>query len=100
MRQNCTAPGKRYPPGVHTKSRLIATFLPDAALTIQSLQRSQEETVFSCDYNGWADVPEEEREGMEAFEATLLVQRPPIPLPPVFGNPARLLLPPSHRRAA
>jgi hypothetical protein len=26
--------------------------------------------VFSCDYNGWADVPEEEREGIDAFEAT------------------------------
>jgi hypothetical protein len=25
--------------------------------------------VFSCDYNGWADVPEEEREGIDAFEA-------------------------------
>jgi hypothetical protein len=24
--------------------------------------------VFSCDYNGWADVPEEEREGIDAFE--------------------------------
>jgi hypothetical protein len=28
--------------------------------------------VFSCDYNGWADVPEEEREGIDAFEATIL----------------------------
>jgi hypothetical protein len=26
--------------------------------------------VFSCDYNGWADVPEEEREGIDAFEAS------------------------------
>lgn len=25
--------------------------------------------MFSCDYNGWADVPEEEREGIETFEA-------------------------------
>jgi hypothetical protein len=30
--------------------------------------------VFSCDYNGWADVPEEEREGIDAFEAA----RPPV----------------------
>jgi hypothetical protein len=29
--------------------------------------------VYSCDYNGWADVPEEEREGIDAFEAV----RPP-----------------------
>jgi hypothetical protein len=34
--------------------------------------------VFSCDYNGWADVPEEEREGVEAFEAL-----PPPPSPTV-----------------
>ncbi|HSJ77018.1 MAG TPA: hypothetical protein VK899_12715, partial [Gemmatimonadales bacterium] len=25
-------------------------------------------TVFSCDYNGWTDVPEAEREAIEAFE--------------------------------
>ncbi len=24
--------------------------------------------MFSCDYNGWADVPEEEREAIDAFE--------------------------------
>jgi hypothetical protein len=27
-----------------------------------------ERTVFSCDYNGWTDVPEDEREAIEAFE--------------------------------
>ena len=27
-----------------------------------------EATVFSCDYNGWTDVPEGEREAIEAFE--------------------------------
>jgi hypothetical protein len=31
-----------------------------------------ESDVFSCDYNGWADVPEDEREGIEAFEAASL----------------------------
>jgi hypothetical protein len=25
--------------------------------------------MFSCDYNGWADAPEEEREELEVFEA-------------------------------
>jgi hypothetical protein len=25
--------------------------------------------MFSCDYNGWADVPEEEREAIDEFEA-------------------------------
>lgn len=39
--------------------------------------------MFSCDYNGWADVPEEEREGIDAFEAS--AQAPPAPpLPLVF----------------
>jgi hypothetical protein len=28
--------------------------------------------MFSCDYNGWADVPEEEREGIDAFESAAL----------------------------
>jgi hypothetical protein len=34
--------------------------------------------VFSCDYNGWADVPEDEREAIDAFEAArpLLIARP------------------------
>jgi hypothetical protein len=41
--------------------------------------------MFSCDYNGWADVPEDEREGMDAFEATRML---PTPVPAV-----RLLLP-------
>jgi hypothetical protein len=26
--------------------------------------------VYSCDYNGWVDVPEEEREAIDAFEST------------------------------
>jgi hypothetical protein len=25
--------------------------------------------MFSCDYNGWADVPEEEREAIDAYES-------------------------------
>jgi hypothetical protein len=29
--------------------------------------------VFSCDYNGWTDVPEAEREAIEAFD---LAQEP------------------------
>ncbi|MFL5447227.1 MAG: hypothetical protein ACJ8A6_08445 [Gemmatimonadales bacterium] len=29
--------------------------------------------MFSCDYNGWTDVPEAEREALEAFE---LAQEP------------------------
>jgi hypothetical protein len=37
--------------------------------------------VFSCDYNGWADVPEEEREGIDAFEVA--AQAPPAPPQPL-----------------
>jgi hypothetical protein len=29
--------------------------------------------MLTCDYNGWADVPEEEREGIDAFEAAAAV---------------------------
>ncbi len=31
--------------------------------------------MFSCDYNGWTDVPEAEREAIEAFE---LAQEEPL----------------------
>lgn len=41
--------------------------------------------MISCNYNGWADAPEEEREGVDAFETARTL---PILLPPV-----RLLLP-------
>jgi len=39
--------------------------------------------VFSCDYNGWTDVPEEEREAIDAFEAAR-----PLPV----ARPVRLVL--------
>ena len=32
--------------------------------------------MFSCDYNGWADVPEDEREAMQAFESASQPTRP------------------------
>lgn len=56
--------------------------------------------MFSCDYNGWADVPEEEREGMEAFEtARVLPPKALLPPPRVRG-----FIAPAHgivqRRAA
>jgi hypothetical protein len=41
--------------------------------------------MISCSYNGWADDPEDEREGLDIFEATLKL--PAAPPPP------RLLLP-------
>jgi hypothetical protein len=44
--------------------------------------------VFSCDYNGWTDVPEEEREAIDAFEAarTLSVASPVhlVPRTPLY----------------
>jgi hypothetical protein len=33
--------------------------------------------MLSCDYNGWADVPEAEREAIDAFEA--MSQLPLVP---------------------
>jgi hypothetical protein len=61
---------------------------------------SLERTVFSCDYNGWADVPEEEREGVDAFEASRPVPpRAALPVPLIRGTilPVRII---PHRRAA
>jgi hypothetical protein len=56
---------------------LIATFLGVEALPPEQAgpQRHQEQAVFSCNYNGWADVPEEEREGIDAFEAARVPPR-------------------------
>jgi hypothetical protein len=69
---------------------------PNRAWARTSLERN----VFSCDYNGWADVPEEEREGLDAFEAArmpparallparLLIQRSILPPFPVLRRRA------------
>jgi hypothetical protein len=54
--------------------------------------KGKERAVFSCGYNGWVDVPEEEREGLDAFEASCAQPRAvPALLPPTV----RLLLPSS-----
>lgn len=53
--------------------------------------------MFSCDYNGWADVPEEEREGIDAFEAGA-----PPSVAAKLGHPlvaATRQLPPARRHA-
>jgi hypothetical protein len=54
--------------------------------------------MFSCDYNGWADVPEEEREGIDAFEAT----QPESPTTVLVWMPEASLdlLPEEHERLA
>jgi hypothetical protein len=56
--------------------------------------------MFSCDYNGWADVPEDEREALEVFEAGPWIQRtftPPLATPLLA---AVVPVHPSTRRAA
>ena len=61
---------------------------------------SLEHTVFSCDYNGWADVPEEEREAIEAFEAFQAALRVQRPITPPMMLPSLPALPLPTRRAA
>jgi hypothetical protein len=55
------------------------------------------EAVFSCDYNGWTDVPEVEREALEAFESTL---QPPVTPPLPLSREAVLHLPKYPERKA
>jgi hypothetical protein len=56
--------------------------------------------VFSCDYNGWTDLPEAEREAIEAFE--IGQEHPSAPVisredrRPVSGSSREV----SHRKAA
>jgi hypothetical protein len=52
--------------------------------------------MIGCNYNGWADLPEDEREGIDAFEATLpfslplkVVVVPMNPRLPVLNIPQR-----------
>jgi hypothetical protein len=52
--------------------------------------------VFSCDYNGWADVPEEEREGIDVFETAGLPNSHPSKAP---NLEAMRLLPARSREA-
>lgn len=55
--------------------------------------------MFSCGYNGWQDVPEEEREGLDVFDASLERPKAVPALPP---SSHLLLLPSSFpdRKAA
>jgi hypothetical protein len=81
MRQNRTDRVKRCREGDPRYGTLIATFLGAAALILkEDRPGSLEQTVLSCDYNGWTDVPEEEREALEAFEAALQVQHTSVAL--------------------
>jgi hypothetical protein len=55
--------------------------------------------MFSCDYNGWADVPEDEREALDAFEAGVPreLTSPPVAM---ISPPRSTLAPFPQRRAA
>jgi hypothetical protein len=81
---------------------LIATFPAAGALHTEQARApdSLERAVFSCNYNGWADVPEEEREGLDAFETARLPQLPAVVVALMIRGPVSLprLLP--RRRAA
>jgi hypothetical protein len=101
MRQNRTGAVKRCRDGVARSARLSATFLGASAVSPkEDYPGSLEQTVFSCDYNGWADVPEEEREAIEAFEATLRVLRPSTVSPSIGRDSGVPPLRVPERRAA
>ena len=56
--------------------------------------------MFSCDYNGWADVPEEEREELEIFEAAHPLLQEGALVPVLVEPPAALRNQIPQRRAA
>lgn len=80
---------------------MVATLPGTEAALPESVRRGQclERTVFSCDYNGWADVPEDEREAIEAFELSseARAELPSKRLIPVPAQPPKNL---PHRKAA
>lgn len=89
-------------PGAWTRPRYVDCNLSlhrgvytEKAWTPESLERA----VFSCDYNGWADVPEDEREAIEAFELSseARAELPSKRLIPVPAQPPKNL---PHRKAA
>jgi hypothetical protein len=61
---------------------------------------SLERNVLTCDYNGWADVPEDEREALELLDAGPWISRDIIPLAATPLLPVEVPLTPSDRRAA
>jgi hypothetical protein len=56
--------------------------------------------MFSCDYNGWADVPEEEREGLDAFETNSAAPEVTVYVPLVLRALRMPVGDSSERRAA
>jgi hypothetical protein len=69
---------------------------PNKGQSPESLERA----VFSCDYNGWADVPEEEREGVDAFEcAPVLLPRAVLPVPIPIRSSLTIQVSPERKAA-
>lgn len=56
--------------------------------------------MFSCDYNGWADVPEEEREGLDSFEGARVVPPQALLPAPVIRIPLSPTSVATRRKAA
>jgi hypothetical protein len=56
--------------------------------------------VFSCDYNGWADVPEEEREGIDSFEASPVPPRATVKVALALAQPQPAARLPLQQKAA
>ena len=56
--------------------------------------------MFSCDYNGWADVPEEEREELEVFEVAHPLFQAAARVPLLLESPLALLHQIAEHRAA
>jgi hypothetical protein len=56
--------------------------------------------MFGCDYNGWADVPEEEREELEVFEAAHPLWQEATHVPLLLQPPLALTHQIPERRAA
>jgi hypothetical protein len=98
MRQTGTFLGD-FGAGVTRTKRYSGCNLPGVVAVISESivpPHCLEQTVFSCDYNGWADVPEDEREAIEAFEYAREASADPLstvrvlmPLLPAPGLPQR-----------
>jgi hypothetical protein len=69
-----------------SSTHVSGNFCRDGCITPHE-QRTRGDTMFSCDYNGWADVPEEEREGIDAFEAAIGEQSGWVNVPLVLPQP-------------
>jgi hypothetical protein len=96
-----------YLQGGRRRGTVIATYPVAPALPSGPEYKDVELHVISCNYNGWADVPEEEREGLEAFEAAGPPDVPSSGASPLAEPVAHQLVPVRwvppgvhHRRAA